>query len=256
MGAPFFGVTCSPGPDRRMEADGEDIRRPHRAFDWSPMFPVSSLLRTHKTLAVAVVAAMAASAAAVPGVTTASHDPQERPAPTSTGASVTGTAAFRLPYLTDADIRSLTFDAHAAPFSKPIPGVPGGLPTDAYGTVKVSHYSAERDITYTAEGTVDCLATAPGSATLTAVITKVSPGGPDWVKKRLGFSVHDGGADKPADASRDRVGFSWDSGVNWTITAGEHLDSVNSCMAPAAFAPVTKGGYRVRHADMPLWPTN
>ncbi|MDX3314150.1 hypothetical protein ACWGH3_38290 [Streptomyces sp. NPDC054884] len=159
-----------------MEADGEDIRHPHRTFDWSPMFPVSSLLRTHKTLAVAVVAAMAASAAAVTGVTTASHDPQERP--------------------------------------------------------------------------------APGSATLTAVVTKVSPGGPDRVKKRLGFSVHDGGAGKPADASRDRVGFSWDSGVNWTLTAGEHLDSVNSCMAPAAFAPVTKGGYRVRHADMPLWPTN
>ncbi|AVV47630.1 hypothetical protein C6376_22735 [Streptomyces sp. P3] len=195
---------------------------------------------------------MAAAAAAVTGVTAASGHPGERPA----RASVTGTASFRLPYLEDADIRSLTFDAHAAPFSKPIPGVPGGLPTDAYGTVKVSHYSAERDITYTAEGTVDCLATAPGSATLTAVITKVSPGGPDWLKKRLGFSVHDGGADRPEGASRDRVGFSWDGGVNWTITADEHMDSVNSCMAPAAFAPVTKGGYRVRHADMPLWSTN
>jgi hypothetical protein len=143
----------------------------------------------------------------------------------------------------------------AAPFSRPIPGVPGGLPTDACGTVKVSHYSAERDITYTAEGMVDCLATAPGSATLTAVITEVSAGGPDWVGKRLGFSVHDGGVDKPGRVSRDRVGFSWDDGVNWTVGADEHMDSVGSCMAPAAFAPVTKGGYRVRHADMPLWPT-
>ncbi|MCZ4096897.1 hypothetical protein C8250_001200 [Streptomyces sp. So13.3] len=132
--------------------------------------------------------------------------------------------------------------------------MPGGLPTDARGTVKISHYSAQRDITYTAEGAVDCLVTAPGSASLTAVITKVSAGGPDWVGRRLGLSVYDGGVDKPGKASRDRVGFSWDDGVNWTTGAVEHMDSVGSCMAPAAFAPVTKGGVRVRHADLPLWP--
>ncbi|MFD9432245.1 hypothetical protein [Streptomyces sp. NPDC060002] len=215
------------------------------------MFPVSSLLRTRKAASLAMVVAMAASATALTGATAASGSPRERPI----RASVSGSAAFRLPYVEDADIRSLTFDAHAAPFSRPIPGVPGGLPTDAYGTVKVSHYSAERDITYTAEGTVDCLATAPGNATLTAVITEVSTGGPNWVGIRLGFSVQDGGVDKPGRVSRDRVGFSWDDGVNWTTGAGEHMDSVNSCMAPAAFAPVTKGGYQVRHADMPRWPT-
>ena len=54
---------------------------------------------------------------------------------------------------------------------------------------------------------VDCLVTAPGNATLTAVITEVSAGGPDWVGKRLGFSVHDGGGDKPGKTSRDRVEF-------------------------------------------------
>jgi hypothetical protein len=210
---------------------------------------VSSRFRTRKTASVAV--ALAVSATAVADATTAFGSSRERPAQTG----VTGSAAFRLPYLEDADIRSLTFDAHAAPYSRPIPGIPGGLPTDAHGTVKVSHYSAERDITYTAQGTVDCLVTAPGSATLTAVITEVSAGGPDWVGKRLGFSVHDGGVDKPGKASRDRVGFSWDDGVNWTTGAEEHMDSVGSCMAPAAFAPVTKGGYRVRHADLPLWPT-
>ncbi|MFG2590302.1 hypothetical protein [Streptomyces sp. NPDC048438] len=199
-----------------------------------------------------MVVAIAVSAAAVTGATAAFSRPRERPAQ----ASVTGSAGFRLPYLEDADMRSLTFDAHAAPYSRPIPGVPGGLPTDAHGTVKVSHYSADRDVTYTAEGTVDCLVTAPGSATLTAVITEVSTGGPNWRGKRLGFSVHDGGVEKPGKVSRDRVGFSWDDGVNWTIGAEEHMDSVGSCMAPAAFAPVTKGGYRVRHADLPLWPTD
>ncbi|HZG07034.1 MAG TPA: hypothetical protein VE546_26285 [Streptomyces sp.] len=214
------------------------------------MSPVNSLLRTRKAASLAMVVAIAASVTAVTGATAASGSPRERPA----RASVTGAATFRLPYLEDADIRSLTFDAHAAPFSRPIPGVPGGLPTDAYGTVKVSHYSAAQDVTYTAEGAVDCLTTAPGSATLTAVITEVSAGGPDWVGKRLGFSVHDGGVDKHGKTSRDRVGFSWDDGVNWTIGADAHLDSVGSCMAPAPFAPVTEGGYRVRHADLPLWP--
>lgn len=213
--------------------------------------PASSLFRTRRAAALAIAVAIMASATAATGAT-ASVRSRERPV----RADVTGSAEFRLPYLEDADIRSLAFDAHAAPYSKPFPGVPTGLPTDAYGTVKVSHYSAERGITYTAEGTVDCLVTAPGSsATLTAVITEVSTGGPDWVGKRLGFSVYDGGTDRPGKVSRDRVGFSWDDGVNWTTGSDEHMDSVGSCMAPAPFAPVAKGGYRVRHADLPPWPT-
>jgi hypothetical protein len=200
---------------------------------------------------VAVVIAVAASAAAVTGATASGKSP-ERPV----HASVTGSAEFRLPYLNDADIRSFVFDAHAAPYSRPVPRVPTGLPTDAYGTVAVYHYSAERDIAYTAEGRVDCLVTAPGSATVTAVITEVSAGGPDWVGKRLGFSVQDGGGDKPGKESRDRVGFSWADGVNKKYTEEGDVESpVGPCMAPAAFAPVTSGGYRVRHADLPLWPT-
>ncbi|MGW7551333.1 hypothetical protein [Streptomyces rimosus] len=164
-------------------------------------------------------------------------------------ASVTGSAEFTLPYVKDDDIRSFTFDAHAAPYSKPLPGIPTGLPTDARGTVKVSHYSAEQDITYTSEGRVDCLVTGPHTATLTAVITKVSAGGPPWVGKRLGFSVHDGGADQ--GRSRDRVGFSWEM-VNLLPggTAETPEAQVGTCMAPAPYAPVTKGGYTVHHADL------
>ncbi|GAA5041795.1 hypothetical protein [Streptomyces similanensis] len=198
--------------------------------------------------------AVAVAATAITGVTVASGGPRERPV----RASVTGSAEFRLPYLADDDVRSLTFDAYAAPFSRPIPGLPGtgGLPTDARGTVKVSHYSAREHITYTAEGAVDCLVTAPGSASLTAVITKVSPGGPHWLGERMGFSVYDGGTDERGRASGDRVGYSWDDTVNWTTGTPRHEDAVNSCMAPAPFAPVTEGGYRVRHADLPNWPTN
>lgn len=216
------------------------------------MSPVRSLLRSRKSASLAMVVAIAAAATAVTGSMAASGSPRER----SVHAAVTGSAVFRLPYAEDADVRSLTFDAHAVPFSKPIPGLPGGLPTDARGTVKVSHYWAERNITYTAEGTVDCLVTAPGSATLTAVITEVSAGGPDWLGKRLGFSVYDGGEDKSGKPSRDRVGFSWDDAENWTVGGDKHMDEANSCMAPAPSAPVTKGGYRIRHADLPPWHTN
>ncbi|MER6390618.1 hypothetical protein ABT236_19405 [Streptomyces sp. NPDC001523] len=168
-------------------------------------------------------------------------------------ASVTGSATFVLPYYPDDDVRSFSFDAHAVPYSRPLPEIPTGLPTDARGTVTISHHSAERNITYTSEGRVDCLVTGPHTATLTAIITKVSPGGPDNVGKRLGFSVYAGGKDK--GHSDDRVGFSW-NGVN-LLPSGDAVPEeapVGTCMAPAAYAPVTKGGYTVRHAELPPMP--
>ncbi|MEU9319657.1 hypothetical protein [Streptomyces sp. NPDC048295] len=168
-------------------------------------------------------------------------------------ASVTGRAVFVLPYYKDDDIRSFSFDAHAAPYSRPLPGIPTGLPTDARGTIRVSHYSADRNTTYISEGRVDCLITGPRTATLTAVITKVSPGGPPDVGRRLGFSVYDGGKDE--GHSDDRVGFSW-NGVN-LMPAGDAAPEeapVGTCMAPAPYAPVTKGGYTVRHAELPPVP--
>ncbi|MGW7290282.1 hypothetical protein ACWGH4_32930 [Streptomyces sp. NPDC054847] len=166
-------------------------------------------------------------------------------------ASVTGRADFVLPYHQDDDVRSFSFDAVAAPYSRPLPGIPTGLPTDARGTVRISHYSAARDVTYTAEGRVDCLVTGPRSATLTAVITEVGPGGPLDIGRRLGFSVYDGGKDGK-NRSGDRVGFSW-NGVNLLpggATAPEEAP-VGTCMAPAPYAPVTKGGYTVVHAELP-----
>ncbi|MFE2074468.1 hypothetical protein [Streptomyces misionensis] len=153
----------------------------------------------------------------------------------------------------DADVRSFTFDTHADPCSSPLPGIPTGLPTDARGTVKVSHYSADRKVTYTAEGHVDCLVTGPGTATLTAVITKVGPGG----------RTLDGQATRVQRLRRRRrqgplprpVGFSWEM-VN-LLPGGTGAPSeaeVGTCMAPAPYAPVVKGGYTVRHADLPPAP--
>ncbi|MFD9571138.1 hypothetical protein ACFWBI_14945 [Streptomyces sp. NPDC059982] len=189
-----------------------------------------------------VSTASAASAGAGGG---ADGGPQARPA----YARVTGSAEFELPYVKDRDVRSFTFDAQAAPYSNPLPGIPTGLPSDARGTVKVSHYSDRDKRTYTAVGRVDCLVTGPHTATLTAVFTEVSPGGPPWLGKRIGFSVYDGGPD--GGHSEDRVGFSW-NGVNLLPGgAGEPTEAeVGTCMAPAPYAPVTRGGYTVRHADL------
>ncbi|MDX3581232.1 hypothetical protein OG920_23610 [Streptomyces europaeiscabiei] len=215
------------------------------------MGSVRSLFPAGKGTPLAVVVALALSASVVTGATAAGGPPERSP-----HAKVTGSAGFRLPYFDDADVRSITLDAHAVPYSRPVPGVPSGLPTDARGTVTVSHYSAERDTTYTARGTVDCLVTAPDSATLTAVITEVSAGGPDWEGKRVGLSVRDGGVDRSGEVLEDRVGFSWADGVNTTFGEDGPTESpVGPCMAPAPFAPVTAGGYRVRHADLPPWPT-
>ncbi|MFI5774770.1 hypothetical protein ACIA74_41245 [Streptomyces sp. NPDC051658] len=223
-------------------------------------------LSPRKTMAVlvALAACLPLSGASVASASSASSalsaSPASSPASSAgqragkpTYASVTGSAEFVLPYYKDDDIRSFSFDAHAAPYSRPLPGIPTGLPTDARGTIKVSHYSAERNTTYTSEGRVDCLVTGPRTATLTAIITKVGPGGPPDVGRRLGFSVYDGGRDK--GHSDDRVGFSW-NGVNLMPNddAAPADAPVGTCMAPAPYAPVTKGGYTVEHAELPPVP--
>lgn len=209
----------------------------------------------------AAIAVLGAGLAAASVSVAASADQEEKPRPVR--ASVVGSAEFVLPYHQDKDVRSFTFAARAAPYSRPLPGIPGGLPTDARGTVTVSHYSAERDITYTSKGRVDCLVAGVRTATLTAVITEVSPGGPPIVGNRVGFSVYDGGdgegegkgKGEGKGRSKDRVGFSW-NGVNLLPKGSTPPEEapVGTCMAPAPYAPVTKGGYAVAHAELPPPP--
>ncbi|MEV4875795.1 hypothetical protein [Streptomyces cyaneofuscatus] len=213
-----------------------------------------------RTLAALTVLGAGTALAGVAVAVAASGDQEEKPRPVR--ASVVGSAEFVLPYHQDEDVRSFTFDARAAPYSRPLPGIPGGLPTDARGTVKVSHYSAEQDTTYTSKGRVDCLVTGVRTATLTAVITEVSPGGPPIVGNRVGFSVYDGGdgghgGDRGhgKGGGEDRVGFSW-NGVNLLPKGSTPPEEapVGTCMAPAPYAPVTKGGFAVAHAELPPPP--
>ncbi|MFC4907424.1 hypothetical protein [Actinomadura gamaensis] len=197
-----------------------------------------------KTAALAVAGAAAVSLSA--GAAVARADQRSRPA----NAGVTGRADFVLPYVKDSDVRSFEFDVHGAPWTKPrpYPHMERGLPTDARGTVTVRHYSASRKHTYWAVGEVDCLVTGPRTASVTALMRRVDPAMPDGQKmigKRVGFSVYDGGK------RGDRVGLSWDLMNFWDDKPGTMGENpVGTCMAPTPFAPVTRGGYSVRHAEL------
>ncbi|MEW2704826.1 hypothetical protein AB0948_07375 [Streptomyces koyangensis] len=163
-------------------------------------------------------------------------------------ASVHGEA--RISYIESIhdDIR-FTIHAEQTPFTRPMPPTaPEGLPTDARGTLKFSHTRGE--VTGWAEAKVDCLVTSGRTATLTAVVTKSNVEEPG---ARLGISVQQGGKGEPG-----RLGFSW--GV--VNVDPENVDEngqlvrprAGSCMAPAPFTTVIKGGFKVVHAEITKSP--
>ncbi|MFD0899579.1 hypothetical protein [Actinomadura sediminis] len=194
------------------------------------------------------VAALAVTAAVAPA---ASARPDKKEPKV---ASVTGWGEMRRTYHQDQDVRAFAFDARATPYANAEGDFPGA-PNAATGTVRISHHSPDLNKTITASGRVDSLTTAPGYAVLTAVIDEVDEGGPDWVGRRLGFSVYDGGKDKPG-RTRDRVGYGWEF-MNLTQNEnGEWAENLHTGtgMAPAPFGPVTRGGFTVVHTDLPPVP--
>ncbi|ATL28963.1 hypothetical protein [Streptomyces formicae] len=166
-------------------------------------------------------------------------------------ARVQGSGQISYAYSPDDTIK-FTVDAKAAPFTRPMPGLSlPGLPTDATGTVKFSHASEGRKTGWS-RARVDCMVTGGGTATLTAIVTKSNV---EKVGKRFGLSVQQGRGGEP-----DRLGFGWDI-VNFeprkTDKKGNAVEPrVGTCMAPAPFAPVVKGGFDVVHADLPPLPAS
>ncbi|MER6255955.1 hypothetical protein ABT224_31855 [Streptomyces sp. NPDC001584] len=163
-------------------------------------------------------------------------------------ASVHGGGAILFPYSAKDDIR-FTVDAESTPWTRPFPAPGGekGLPTDARGRVTISHHYTETGFTATAEAEVDCLVTGGKTATLTAVVKTSNVG---WDGKRIGISVQEGRRGEP-----DRVGFSWgvanvDVKPDGTVAEG----TVGTCMAPAPFTEVTKGGFQVTPAPLSPQP--
>ncbi|WP_235488196.1 hypothetical protein [Streptomyces roseoverticillatus] len=162
-------------------------------------------------------------------------------------ARVSGQGRLFFAYTPDDDIR-FSVEATAAPFSRPLDQLPKGMPTDARGTVTIYHWKAGNNDTRRGEAAVDCLVTAGDTATLSAVVTKSVD--PREIGKRMGFSVKTGGPGK------GRFGFDW-AVSNVDVVDGKTVaPRVGTCMAPAPFAPVVKGGFSVTHAELPPLPAD
>ncbi|MFJ3926680.1 hypothetical protein [Streptomyces sp. NPDC090022] len=102
----------------------------------------------------------------------------------------------------------------------------------------------------TSEAEVDCMVTGGRTATVTAVVTKSTVGD---VGKRIGISVQDGRHGEP-----DRLGFSWGIVNIDPPHQDEHGEvvqpTVGTCMAPAPFTTVVRGGFTVTPAPLPPLP--
>ncbi|MGW8885063.1 hypothetical protein [Streptomyces sp. NPDC055749] len=196
------------------------------------------------TAAVAVLAGLIAAGPAPAAPATAASAAK----PTQT-ASVHGKARISYIESINDDIR-FTIDAEQVPFSRPLlPIAPRGMATDARGTLKILHTPRSGAAGW-AEARVDCLVTSGRTATLTAIVTKSNV---EEVGARLGISVQQGGKGEPG-----RLGFSW--GV--VNVDPEHVDEngvpirpqAGTCMAPAPFTTVIKGGFKVVHAEITKAP--
>ncbi|WP_406096657.1 hypothetical protein [Kitasatospora purpeofusca] len=170
--------------------------------------------------------------------------PDGRDARSARPASVSGKARVSYAFSPDDEIW-FTVDARAKPYSRPLPGTkaPDGLPTDAVGTIRYSHRVAATGAVYSAEAAVDCLSTGGPVATLTAVVTTSDIGN---ANERIGLSVYQG-----SGRDGDRLGFSWGvANLDMGPDQQPYQPVVGTCMAPAPFAPVVRGGFTVHHVEL------
>ncbi|WP_328958782.1 hypothetical protein [Kitasatospora purpeofusca] len=169
--------------------------------------------------------------------------PEGRDGRSARPASVSGSARISYAFSPNDEIW-FTVDARAKPYSRPLPGTnsPTGLPTDAVGTVRYSHRDAASGKVYSAEADVDCLSTGGPVATLTAVISSDTGNS----KERIGLSIYQGSGRDGA-----RLGFSWGvANLDMDADQKPYQPVVGTCMAPAPFAPVLRGGYTVHHVEL------
>ena len=205
-------------------------------------------MRNSSIGATAALAVLAGLVAAGPAPAAPTSSAEKRPAKT---ASVHGKARISYIESINDDIR-FTIHAEQQPFTRPLPPTaPQGLSTDAAGTLKISH-TLPGGATGWAEAQVDCLVTSRRTATLTAIVTKSNV---EEIGARLGISVQQGAEGEP-----DRLGFSWgvvnvDPG-NVDENGQLVRPQAGTCMAPAPFTTVIKGGFKVVHADITRSPAH
>jgi hypothetical protein len=126
----------------------------------------------------------------------------------------------------------ITVDAHSE-F-----GLSPSIPTRSWGTFRIYHGFDEPGVPANwGDFTVDCLTVGGPTATVTGTLVRTTPGGP-WEQAgylarhiRMGVSFYVAGR----NAGPSRIGLSGGT------PDGEPL--LTKCMAPAASAPLTAGGY-------------
>ncbi|WP_371588374.1 hypothetical protein [Streptomyces virginiae] len=209
--------------------------------------------RKHALVLAGTAAALAATLiAAAPAPAAPASATQAAPAAQAAPkvAAVHGGGTIRYPYVPASHDIRFTVDAEAAPWSRPFPAQGGeqGMPVDARGKVTIYHAMPDENVIAVGEAEVDCLVTGGRTATVTAVVTSSNVG---WEGKRIGISVQDGERGGP-----DRLGFSWGiANVDVQPDGSVSEPRVGTCMAPAPFTEVTKGGFKVTPAPLPPRPS-
>lgn len=196
---PDFSFTppSSPSsPTTSSSVSGRGSAAPRRRRTAIGVALAAALLAATAGLSSSATATATATATAAASTVSSSSDTSDTVAGGANAArhgQVSGRARVFYRYSPHDDIR-FSVDAKAAPFSRPINGLPHGMPTDARGTVTISHWSPGKKQGRRAEASVDCLVTGGDSATLSAVVTKSED--PEEIGERLGFSVKNGGPGK------------------------------------------------------------
>jgi hypothetical protein len=142
--------------------------------------------------------------------------------PSDTTGAVTGWAQMYFP--APGNDVEITVDAHAT-FGA------GEFPTKSWGTFLIYHRIDEGGgQTYVNWGdfAVDCVTTGGPTATVTGTLVHAAPGSPWQLGVRTGLSFY-------VDGAASRIGI-----------AGMPTPPLSACMAPAASAPLIRGGYQIR----------
>lgn len=221
-----------------------------RALAFGAVGTVGAVVAAWSATLVGAAPAQTAEVPAKPSVAAAVQSGKERAAHgRAPVASVRGAGKLWYIESADHDIR-FSVDAVGVPFSRPVPGIPSGMATDARGTVRFSHKVPGEEKAMSAVADVDCLVTSGKTATLTAIIRA---SGAHEKGTRIGISVQQGGR-----GESDRLGFSWGQANVDTEARDEKgevmISKVGTCMAPAPFTKVVKGGFEVVHADVLKYP--
>ena len=140
----------------------------------------------------------------------------------ATPASATITGWARMYFPAPGNDVEATVDAHAT-FG------PGEFPTKSWGTFRIYHRIDTTGQTYVNWGdfAVDCVTVGGPTATVTGTLVRAAPDTPWRLGVRTGLSFYVAG-------KASRIGI-----------AGMPAPPLSPCMAPAANAPLVRGGYQL-----------